>query len=287
MISYRDYFKNSKHHLLRGDLQYEVLAGAETALTLDKAMTPRPSETAAVKYNSNQIIIELRIDEANADSLPPYLRGGMSVDVVSLINHNINNQGIIEVKTYGWQATTPSHHQTFNLSPNLGEHIENYQLNSFLKLSERQNNVYRVQIEIHFLDGANSDPAFTVGRIWVGKAIRFQPNTGFDGNWEIGYTDKGSIAESIRGDVFAYERLRKRELSIPLRLVRKEQAIGGTDTVQEMLIDTGKTGEVIILPESDNLGDQFINTYGMIVNDPALSHYAGLFSTDLKVRQLL
>lgn len=288
MITYNDYFKLAKQHQIGGDVQYEVITGLEKPnLNLGNAMTPRPSEIGSALYDNNQLIIELRLDEDNASTLPLHLRGGMSVDIVSLINHNLNNQAIIEIKTYGYQETSPNHHETFYIESNLGAHIKDHQNNSFLKLSQRQERIYRVQVEIHFLDNANSDPALTLGRLWVGKAIRFQPNTGFDGQWDIGYVDNGVVAQSVGGDVFSYEHSRKRELSIPLRLVRREQAIGGTDTLQEMLIQTGKTGEIIVLPESGPISNQFVNIYGMLVNEPVLSHHAGLFAADLKVRQLV
>lgn len=138
------------------------------------------------------------------------------------------------------------------------------------------------------------------GRFWLSDVWRFidsGSDVGVDQGWSISQKDPSVVRRSRGQQVYVDEKMRYRQLEFTISQ-QVRQGVFGYDTapyandwksLQEVLIQAGQTGEVIICPKEDPNDDQLVNrtsVYGTMVGDARITHTAGeLFSASLSVQE--
>lgn len=268
---------------------YKIIEGTLIS-DLANAQSMRINETSRIDYSSsNKIIIEIGLQDVTPLNhwlnIPEnMIRGDMTLDMIALINHNMPSNTSVKIEAH---TAFPVGVQQFTFDTHRSDQVDNrrYYATDYFALPQTVEYVNKIRIEItkNPLDTQNH---LEIGRLWASRAVRFEENTGIDGGWDISYKDGGAVSRSIAGSVYAREEQVKRQINVPVRLVKKRQAIGTDKTLQDMLVRTGKTEELIAIMDRQTPYKWTMNVHGMLTNEPVLSHHAGLFSTDLQIREL-
>lgn len=140
---------------------------------------------------------------------------------------------------------------------------------------------------IEFRDNSASRREVKIGRIWIGNAVELPD--GVDADWSFGVAEAGSVAVSRGGQAYASRgqalKTLRAAISGPALDERLAFGIGvattpegvrhESDCLSDCALHTGATGNIIIVPRTDDDWVQRIGIYGRLTSPIQIEHLAG------------
>ncbi len=222
--------------------------------------------------------------------------------VVSLINHNVGNQGKwrIRVSNESDFSTTLYDSGLIDMQPTIesfgalpwGEfhwagklssaELGGITINSFHVLDSQ---ILARYVRIDIVDEDNSDGYIEVGRLIAGAA--YIPTKNIQYNWSISYEDPSPVSKSIGGQTYVDELERYRVLRFLLSDLPEDEIF--TNFFDILDRRKGIAGDLLVIPQPDKLTQLWNQAiYGRLrVLDPVINPYYGAFEKGFEIEELL